>query len=671
MLSRATRLVIVVAAIVSACVAGASEVRPSWECLPDDTAVMVRLPAPARFVEQVREQTKFGTVLLDDDRIQAALRLLLEASGLMGDDLDADEWERSLGRYGLRRDDAAAALGGECGIGVVMRPRADGGPPLTMALVWMEPGPELAERLLAAVRQMLEESDGPAAPRRTDLELAGRDVVWAVAPILRPDLDGLALDPNLDEAGVAALRRTIAERARTMPPVEVGQVHGFVTRLGGRLLAGQTLPAVPAGLSLDVGLEPGRPVRADRNAARAAPGADPETTADEARDLAARFIAAHDGAGDSPLATIMRAPGTRDTLPGGTPLIEAVVDSRVLVRAWGGDPATWQGPAADAGIASLGPLAWRQSLDAGRLRQGLFLTLPAPRVGLFRILDQDCDPAAIPPFATGDVVDLTQVSLDLGAGYRTLREVATAGGGEETANMFAAVEMQVLGWLGVELPEVLSALGSRHWIVSYQPRVAEAVAEARKRNAAGPLESLPAADRTALVWQVADEAPFAKLLERAAVLAKAEFLEEQGFRGVRLPTGAAAFVGHGHLVLATGADALDQTLAGIRSPPSGAAALRERDLFRKADELLAFGPARLLSVSDSGRTGGMLGTARELAAALLPADVPPAQRQILERLQALLPSTVEMEGIFGAGGSIVEMTAEGIAVRAACEMPPP
>jgi hypothetical protein len=263
------------------------------------------------------------------------------------------------------------------------------------------------------------------------------------------------------------------------------------------------------------------------------------------------------------------------------------------------------------------------------------------------------------------------VSLDLGAAYRTLRDVVQAGGDEQAANLFTAAEMQVLGWLGVELPELLSSLGSRHWVLSYPPRGAEAVAEARRRDAARPLESLTAADRTALVWRVADEAPVAKLLDRAAGLAKVELREEQGFRGVRLPTGAAAFVGHGHLVLASGPSALDQTLAGIRSPPSGAAALAERDLFRRADEMLAFGPARLFSVGDSSRTGGMLGTLRDVAAALEPEDVPPTQRRLLERLQGLLPSTADMEGMFGAGGAIVEMTADGVAMRAACEMPAP
>jgi hypothetical protein len=666
--SKAMRAAIVATVIAWAGTARAGEPRPSWECLPDDTAAMLRLPAPTRFVEELRARTKFGAVLLEGDRARAALRLLFDASGTGGDGLDIDAWERSLGRYGLGPADAAAVCAGECGAGVVIRPRAGDGPPLVMVLVWMEPGPETAERLLAAARQVLEEAEGVAAPRRTDVELAGAEVVWTVAPILQPDLSGLDIDEALGEEGLGALRRKIAERVRTMPPVEVGQEHGFVTRLGGRLLAGRTFSTGPdaAGLERGVGQE-----RPRLRAPTAVSEAEAEAIAEEARLLAARFIAAHHDDGESAIATILQAPGCRDALPAGMPVAEAVLDPQVLVRAVGSDPAAWQGLAAESGVARLGPVAWRLSLEGDRLRQGLFATLPAPRTGLFRVLDQDCDPAAIPPFALGDVVDLTQVSLDLGGAYRILREVVASGGDEQAANLLTAAEMQVFGWLGVELPQLLSSLGSRHWVMSYPPRVAEAIAEARQRRADGPLDALPAADRTTLVWQVADEAPFAKLLERAAALAAVEFREEQGFRGVRLPAGAAAFVGHGHLVLASGPAALDQTLAGIRSPPSGAAALRDRDLFRKADEMLALGPARLFSVGDSIHTGGMLGTLRDVAAELRPSDVPPAQRRLLERLQAILPAKAEMEGMFGAGGSIVEMTADGVVMRAACEMPPP
>ena len=86
-----------------------------------------------------------------------------------------------------------------------------------------------------------------------------------------------------------------------------------------------------------------------------------------------------------------------------------------------------------------------------------------------QILDQDCDPAEVPSFVTREAIDITQISLDLGKAYETVKEFAVGQGGEETANMFLAVEMQAQGWLGIDVPNLLTSLGSRHWIVSYPP----------------------------------------------------------------------------------------------------------------------------------------------------------------------------------------------------------
>ena len=53
---------LVVALCLAACPAAspsrAAEPRPSWECLPEDTAVMVRLPQPAAFLETMRTRTR-------------------------------------------------------------------------------------------------------------------------------------------------------------------------------------------------------------------------------------------------------------------------------------------------------------------------------------------------------------------------------------------------------------------------------------------------------------------------------------------------------------------------------------------------------------------------------------------------------------------------------------
>jgi hypothetical protein len=238
--------------------------------------------------------------------------------------------------------------------------------------------------------------------------------------------------------------------------------------------------------------------------------------------------------------------------------------------------------------------------------------------------------------------------------------------------MFTAVEMQAQGWLGVELPKLLASAGSRHWIVTYPSQVAEALAEARKaRGQAGGVQARQVADRVAIVWQIEDEAPFVKILQRLAGMSGGELQEEQGFRGVRIPDGAAIYVGQQHLVVAIGKDSLEKTLAAIRNPPSGEASLRESDVPRRAAELLSLDPARMFGISDSSRSGGTLGVLRDMAEALVPEDVEASARDMLAGLQKLLPTETEMEGMFGVGVTTMRADDAGVSLQTAWEMPAP
>jgi hypothetical protein len=643
----------------------AAELRPSWECLPEETAVMIRMPQGAEFVEMLRSRTKFGAVLLGQRRVDKAWALLIDRLGKAGTGEQFRGLDEAMARYGLEADDMRNAFAGDAGLAVVVQPRQEGMKPFLMMLGWLEPGPETAERMLAAVKQKLDEDaakNGDQAARRIDMEVAGRDVVWTVAPVMQLDID--ASDLELEDAGEAGpdggLERRMEEirrRIETAKPVQTGQAHAFITRIGGRLLAGWTAPGN--------GPREQRPRAENRDF-------DLESGTEEARALATRFLAAHAQQGDSPLAARLDTPGIRNVLPGGMPLLDVVVDPRVFITAYAADNDALLKGLRDAGADAVGPLAWRQSFDRGCYQSTLAAALPAPRRGLLRILDQDCDSSEVPAFVSREAVDLTQISLDLAKAYQTVREFAVNQGGEETGNMFTAVEMQAQGWIGVDLPGVLGALGSRHWLISYPPRVAEAMEESRRAARAGAAAGQGiAADRTAFVWQIADEAPFLKILQRLATMVNAEIGEEQGFRGVRLPNGAAAFVGRGHLVIGVGADSLERTLAAIRTPPTGESSFRESAAIRRAGELLPLDPARMFGVSDCSRSGGTLGMLRELAAALTPEDVGDDYRDLLADLQAMLPSGTDMEGMMGTGAMLMTADDDGIALRSVWEMPAP
>jgi hypothetical protein len=641
-------LVPFLAAVLAAALAepGAAAPRPTWECLPDDTALMVRLPNAAGFVAALRERTRFGAVVLEPRRLWQVTKLL--APRLVAGDpgngpatSDPPDMETRLARYGLTTADLVAGLERESGIAVVIRSRPQGGQPLVLNLAWTEPGEGTAGRLVAAFHKQLEEDpvDDGEPWRRLDLRLAGHEVTQASRSLTRLDLGELNVAPDLDQAGLEALRRELAERARTAPRVSAGRIDTFMTNLAGRLIAGQAISTS-------------------------------DEEADESRALFERFLAAHESERPAALADLFRGAAVRDTLPSGDTLADIVVDPRAFLRALDDDE---QGArlVRAAGLDQLGPVVWRHAFSDGGYRQGLVLALPAPREGLMRILDQECDPAEVPPFVTSEATDFTQISLDLGKAYATIRELVAAEGGEQVANMIGAGEMQALGWLGVDIAGLLSALGTRHWILTFPTEVAAMLDEARKTRTDDGLQTLPAADRMALVWQLTDEAPFAKLLQRLAPLAGGDVSDEQGFRGLRLPGDVGVFVGRDHAVVAVGETTAEATLTAIRHPPVGAASLRETTAVRRSRDMLAAGPTRVFSVGDASRHGGLLGLARDIASRLEPADVPPDFRGTLRELQSLLPTAAEMEGMFGVAASVVQVTRDGVTYRSAWEMPAP
>ena len=658
---RAGRLASVVL-LLTATSAIAGDLRPSWECLPEETAVLLHMPQPAEFLEAIRDRTKFGAVAMSEPRLQGFWKLLLDkfrSDGAAGELEDLDE---ALGRYDLRQEDLPAAFRGDVGAGFVVRRRDAGLPPLVMMLMWLEPGEESAARMVTAAQRKLEEDiaeDETGTTKRVDLEMAGHEVLWMVEPVMGIDPTGLDLgDVKINEDDEEAIEKRLAElqaRVRNAKLVKTGHTYGFLARLGGRLAVGQTLPATPSA------------------AQRAAEERDfdIEGGAEDAKETFERFLAAHTDTGRSPLAEVLETPGMAGALPQGLSLLDVVIDPRVVMKAFDDEPT--KAGLAMIGAESLGPIAWRQTLDEGRYRSGIFASLPAPRTSLMRILDQECDASEVPSFVNREAIDFTQISLDLGKAYETVKEYAVSQrDGEQAANMFAAVEMQAQGWLGVELPRLLTSLGSRHWIVSYPPRVAEAFAEARRaRGQNGGQQARQIADRVAVIWRITDDAPFGKILQRLAGMAGGDLQEEQGFRGVRIPDGPAVFLGQDHLVVGIGADSLEKTLTAIRNPPAGESSLRESDVPRRAADLLPLEPARMFGVSDSSRAGGTLGMLRDMVLSLVPEDVEEPYRDLLAGVQKILPSDEEMEGMFGVGATTLRVDDNGVSLQTAWEMPSP
>ena len=646
----------------------AGPVRPTWECLPEDTVGFVRVPGGRAFVDALEKRTKLGGVLFSPERARLRRERWEEIAAKNPDD---PAFWKSLQTYGLEADDFSHCFDGEAGAAVLAPGLAEGR--MAMLVAWMEPGEAPAERMLAGLARRLAEFVDEAVEqgrpaRRTDLEMGGRPVTWVRLPLERKNGDQ---QDGKDDAAAAGSAGS-----------PLGTLHLLATRFGGRLVAAVAVVArrgavnlamnggAERGLSIDMAAGDTADGESDEQAAAAA-----ERAADEVGRIFERFLTAHTSAEDAPLGGVLDTAGVRDALPEGVPLVEAVVRPVGFGAAVAGTPPN--DALAPYGLDTLGPFVWRQTLDGTTWRSNLFLSLPAPRHGFARLLDEASDPAEVPSFVSREPAGFLRASLDLGRAYTLAREAILGGEEPPPGSGFGVAETQALALAGMELPALLSALGTRHVLVLYPARV-DLVAERMRSLAAaeGRRPPTPNPNETpfALVWQIADEAPFQRLLRLVPATA-GEAREEQGFRMLRLPSVAVA-LGQKHLVLAVGDGVAEKTLAAIRTPPPADAALADSPADRRARELVPPEPAGLYGVSDHTRGGGWIGYVVRLASALRAGGPPgrPATDDDVEAARtaaAMLPSAAEIEGTLGASTVLWRSTGEGILMRSATELPAP
>lgn len=664
-----TRITFLFAAVLSfaAAASAAADVRPSWECLPEETLLMVRVPGMKAFIDAVGSRTRFGGVLMQPDRLQKLARLLLERVDKDSGKNVFEEISKQLGRHGLSPDDLMAAVSGEFGAAAIARgpaanqapdgnqgPGGNQGRPLLLLVGWTEAsGQDAAERLFAGIGSLIKEAieatgDGGVAATRTDLEMAGRPTIWVRSPIV---VEGKRL----------------------------GTTHLFCTRMDRRLLFAGTMAVAGGQMRVRVKMD-GDAIEFGQQFPEELPSAEEteriaEAIGERAREVFEGFLVRHGEAdGRSPLADLVATPAMQAALPAGVPLVEVIANPPVAANLLGEDAAEVGKRLVPFGVDAVGPIAWRQSLEDGVWRSHAFVTLPAPRRGLARLLDEEAAKSEVPAFVSREPIGFQQVSLDLGKAYAMLREAVLGDAEPPPGNAFSTAETLALSTAGIELPELLSMLGTRHWLVSYPPRIAEAAAFARRVKAAGgdlAGEVPPNPSPAGIVWQVKDEKPFAKLLELAGQAGGGNVVEEQGFRSVRFPAGISVFLGLGHLVLAFGDGVAEKTLAAIRNPPADDAAFRTSDTVRRARELVPPRAGGLYAVADNRKTGGLVGFIVTMLAASSPDDVEEDRRDFVRSLQALLPSPQDMEGMLGAATAIWWADDQGIVMQSASEMPAP
>lgn len=660
--------------------AAAADLAPSWTLVPETTLLVARVPSGEKFLAAVRQQTKLGAVVLTEARLRRAFELWQEE--------DKESWEeitQGLGQHGLKLEDWPKLLEKEAGFALVAEPRGERDP-LLVGLTWLEPGEELAERLVKAVQSVVEEhADEPGAPRRVDLELAGHEVMHLVFSIEASEpLDAESLlsgnGEELTQEKIKELIKRQSEEQRDRKQIEADQVHVLAARLGGRLLIANTFSQ-----------SSGEVLAKDEDARRDIDW-DKLTGAEEATGVFARFLAAHDGQaeGEGRAAQLLATPGLGGALPEGTVLAEAFGDLQPLFEL---AKLHEQGKGTKSlsvwGIDSLGPLAARIALDGNALRIGAFVSAPAPRAGALSLIDQTPLAPEPPEWVPTGIFEFQQFSFDLGEVYARIKELAVADEGERAGQAFTQMEQAVQGTLQTDLGSLLSSVGRRHIVIEFPSKNEPKPAEEKARAAAAAFSQ-----RVGMVWQVKDEQVWNRVMQVIGQFAPAaggavEAAEEQGFKGFRLhqgPIEIGLFFGRGYLVLGVGSEVTESLLSVLRTPPTGDAALRTSGLVDRGRALLAPVPSLLYQIGDAGLDVKSAKRAIErlidlpLTQPRLPGEglgARPTYEDLADKkaftakLKALVPSDSELEGIMGVSVIQASASANGLLLQSALELPSP
>ncbi|HWA97456.1 MAG TPA: hypothetical protein VG713_03145 [Pirellulales bacterium] len=603
--------------------ATAEPIPPAWTCLPESTVIVARIPSGQAFASALVERTKLGAVLMNPQRLDKIATMIRE-----GDEGDWEQFVEELAKYKLKPDDAKQLFVGEAGAAMAIEV---GDTPVftVLGFAWIEPGEDTADRLYAALQQAIDEDIDAGFAKRSDIELAGVSVMQLTTP------------------------------DTTISPY-------FVARLGKRIVLALGAQSAALGAELP----------------------DVAELSERVQNAFGRFIDAQRSSQSAEPPRMMQAPGLTAALPGGVPLLEVMADPRPLVRifidfaakAKEEDRASAERSAKlvkALALDTLGPLAYRAALDGNALRTGLFLGAAEPRTGLASLLDQKPLAAEPPAWVANSVVSYEHLSFDVGKAYVLVRQLVIEQLGDPAKAAFDLIESQVRRNVDIDLDLLLSSLGQRHSAITFPAKVDDA--RLIDEDAVSATNG-----RSALVWQIGEEAAWRRVLQFACAAMGQEPVEEQGFLGLRINHASfqgGVFLGREFLVVGVGADVLEQVLAMLRNPPPESESLRASQLLRQASDLLSPTSGLTYQINDNNRN---FRAARQVLVTSLEklrdhepkagedaATTSPITRARMEAILGLIPSDDELDGTFGVGASQSTVDATGLSNRGALELPRP
>jgi len=641
----------------------------TWECLPDETVVAVRIPNGRAFVEAFVRDTKFGAVMFSEQR-KAAIAKVLESEGSG----KWSEFQEQLNEYGLTTDELVGLLAGESGYAVVMTAQ-DEEKPLFAGLGWLEPGEELVGKVFDVIAKVIDEQDEEHPITRVDLTLADQPVMQLQVPSIELKYsDKMDVGDDYEDLPYKEKRKVWQEAYEKWKETAVETIvyrTVLVSTLGDRLLMAHSYQALEEEASA--------------------------TAAEQLSAVYAQWIDAHASGAEGMVARLADDPGVARVMAlDGLPVFELLGDVSPLIellQATAKSTKTADQVVRMLGLGGLGPFAMRSTVEGTQWSTNLSVAVPVPRQGLMRLFDQE--PLALDPpqWVPTNVVQYYQWSFDLGKAYEIIKDEALREFPDKAAKGFTMIETQTQNFAQASLSEVLSSLGNRHTFLSFAVEANDEVAGNSDNDDDDDERSVKvhvgvsSKDRMAIVWQVEDEELWARLFKAIAPFAGmapgTEFTEEQGFSGWRMKKEQAEgglFLGKGYLVLGYGSGVLESMLSSINNPPTGSGALRGSEVFSKAGELIDLEPAMAVEITDGNRYMSMMVGALEkqleqLAKVLERAnpdeDDESASQWMLTLAHAVLPSQKELEGMMGVIVGRWEVNDDGLFGESVQEMPAP
>ncbi len=618
--------------ILHATFATAESAKPSWHCLPAETAVALRVPDGDAFYSAM-QATAIGRHLFSEERIGEFIQILQREAG--------DDWttfRKKLGELGMEPEDFPKILRGESGAALIVNPPGDRDPGETdlYVLFWANPGEELGDRLMEGMLQTLGEGDSEYPTRRVDLDLAGHNVIHLAVPQTFPGTDG---------------ERVVTHNA-----------HNFLTRIDGRLVGVMTLMSGPDFSTVRRALE-------DDSIELAEPEPEPS---EAMLGLFARFLRAHEGEDGDFRRELMATPGLREALPRGVPGFELAVNPDPFFRmASDNEDPKVRRILEGLGLFEIGNIAFRGALDGSTMRWGGLISAPSPRRGIVEtLLDQRELSPRPPAWVPATVTDYTQASLDLGELYSRIKEVVIDVMGDQAEQGIAQMEMQVRSMVQEDIATTLSSIGHHHSFVMFP---SDASVDPAEQFRSGDVFS----DRMAFVWSPRNEEVWQRIMQSIAMFAPMtggalQRSEEQGFAGWRVEQEmfqGGLFLGRGFLALGLGRGTVEEVLSGLRRPPEGTASLAGSDLYRDSRRLMDARPGLHWEIQDLGHQMRDLARLIQGMLEIMKEEDDTVSPEAVNQLAGILDPDVIGEA-FGTGVSQSYATRDGLLMESAQELTP-